>query len=159
MSKMDIKKRHLFRRQSQAVINNLMPWIHDGAKFTDNCTQCKRCLTDCPESIIAQGDGGFPVIDFSLGECSFCGQCAESCPEDIFVDINQIPWHKKAIIDDTCLANQNIACRSCGESCPEQALSFQVGINATPEINLELCNGCGACFSTCPTSAISVKEK
>tara|TARA_R110001583_G_scaffold8007_7_gene39170 strand:+ start:306 stop:788 length:483 start_codon:yes stop_codon:yes gene_type:complete len=158
MSVIDIQKRNLFRRQSELVFNNLMPWVEDSQKFVNNCTQCKSCVTSCPEKIIVQGDGGFPVIDFSLGECTFCGQCANSCQEDIFVAITETPWHKKAVIADNCLANENVYCRSCGESCPEQALSFKIGINAIPEIDLDKCNGCGACFSPCPTSAISIKE-
>ena len=158
MPVIDIQKRHLFRRQSELVLNNLMPWIDDNQKFVNNCTQCKNCLTNCPEKIIVQGDGGFPVIDFSLGECTFCGECANSCEEDIFTASTEKPWHKKAVIADNCLANENVYCRSCAESCPEQALSFKIGINATPDINLDKCNGCGACFSPCPTSAISIKE-
>jgi len=158
MPVIDIQKRHLFRRQSELVFNNLMPWIDDNQKFVNNCTQCKNCLTNCPEKIIVQGDGGFPVIDFSLGECTFCGECANSCEEDIFTASTEKPWHKKAVIADNCLANENVYCRSCAESCPEQALSFKIGINATPDINLDKCNGCGACFSPCPTSAISIKE-
>lgn len=139
-------------------MNHLMPWIEDGDKFTENCTQCKSCLLSCPENILIQGDGGFPVIDFSLGECTFCGKCAESCNEDIFVEVTHTPWQKKAIIDKSCLAHQNIYCRSCAESCPVQALSFQLGISAVPQIALDKCNGCGACFYPCPANAISIKE-
>lgn len=158
MSSIDHEKRNLFRRKSELVINNLMPWIDDSHQFTENCTQCSECVTQCPENIIVQGDGGFPVIDFSLGECTFCGKCAESCEETIFAKTTELPWQKKAVINDTCLANQNVACRSCGESCPEEALTFKIGINAVPDINLDKCNGCGACFSPCPTNAIEIKE-
>ncbi|TEW56075.1 ferredoxin-type protein NapF [Psychromonas sp. RZ22] len=154
----DTQKRNLFRRKSELVINNLMPWIVDATKFTENCTQCQNCLNSCPENIIVQGDGGFPVIDFSAGECTFCTKCAVSCQEDIFADTSEIAWQKKAVISESCLANQNVYCRSCCESCPELALSFKIGINAIPEIDLAKCNGCGACFSPCPTSAINIKD-
>jgi ferredoxin-type protein NapF len=154
----DIQKRNLFRRKSDLIINNLMPWIDDQQQFFDSCTQCESCVTSCPENIILKGDGGFPVIDFSLGECTFCGKCAESCQEDVFVSTTQQAWHKKAVISHACLAFENVYCRSCGESCPEEALSFQIGINAVPEIDLEKCNGCGACFSPCPTSAINIEQ-
>ncbi|MDA7745985.1 ferredoxin-type protein NapF [Psychromonas sp.] len=154
----DNQKRNLFRRKSDLVINNLMPWVRDTQHFVDNCTQCQDCLTSCPEKIIVKGDGGFPVVDFSLGECTFCRKCAESCEEDVFAETTQIPWLKKAAINDSCLANQNVACRSCAESCPQEALNFQIGINAIPQIDLEQCNGCGACFAPCPINAISIKE-
>ncbi|WP_240791462.1 ferredoxin-type protein NapF [Psychromonas sp. SP041] len=153
-----MQKRNLFRRKSELIINNLMPWIDDKQQFLDSCTQCGHCITSCPENIILKGDGGFPVIDFSLGECTFCGKCAESCQEDIFTPITEQAWHKKAVISDACLALENVYCRSCGESCPEEALHFKIGINAVPEIDLEKCNGCGACFSPCPTSAINIEE-
>lgn len=158
MSEIDLNKRQLFRREPASIVHNLMPWVHDHSQFTNNCTQCQECIKECPEHIIIKGDGGFPRVDFSLGECTFCGKCAQNCPEEVFVNTSETPWHKKAIISEACLANQNVACRSCSESCPEEALSFKIGINATPEIDLDKCNGCGACFSPCPTSAITIKE-
>jgi len=158
MNNIDASKRSLFRRESKLVINNLMPWVEDAEQLVNNCTQCQSCITSCPEDIIVKGDGGFPVVDFSLGECTFCGQCAESCQEGVFISTSLIPWQKKAVISDACLAHQHVYCRSCGESCPEEALRFQIGINAIPEIDLDKCNGCGACFSPCPTNAISIKE-
>jgi len=158
MAEFDIQKRALFRAKSSLIINNLLPWITDQEKFVNNCTQCQACLTSCHEKIIVSGDAGFPVVDFSLGECTFCGQCADSCEQDIFIETSELAWTKKAIISEACLANQNVYCRSCGESCPEEALKFQIGINQTPEIDVDKCNGCGACFSPCPTNAISIKE-
>ena len=79
MNNIDPSKRSLFRRESKLIINNLMPWVEDAAQLINNCIQCESCITSCPEDIIVKGDGGFPVVDFSLGECTFCGQCAESC--------------------------------------------------------------------------------
>jgi len=158
MIPIDMQKRRLFRQKSETIAENLMPWIDSSERFIDRCTQCKQCLTQCPEHIIVMSSGGFPIIDFSLGECTFCGQCAEQCHEQIFNETNQLPWQKKAVIDDRCLANEQVYCRSCGESCLEEALSFQVGITAVPTINLSACNGCGACVAPCPTHAIAIKD-
>ena len=154
----DANKRSLFRAKRNISTDNLLPWIIDAKQFLDNCTQCGDCLVACPENIIVKGDGGFPTVDFDLGECDFCGKCAGSCKEPIFTEITETPWQKKALIDSTCLANQHIYCRSCAESCEAQALTFQIGISAVPQIDNDLCTGCGACVAPCPTKAIEVKE-
>jgi len=154
----DANKRNLFRPKKTISTDNLLPWINDAKQFLDNCTQCGDCLATCPESIIVKGDGGFPTINFELGECDFCGQCANVCKEPIFTPTTEIPWGKKAKIETTCLANQSIYCRSCAESCETQALTFQIGISAVPKIDNDLCTGCGACVAPCPANAIDVKE-
>lgn len=154
----DANKRSLFRPKKIITTDNLLPWVISPTHFLDNCTQCGDCLAACPEEIIIKGDGGFPSVNFDLGECDFCGKCAEVCKEPIFTSITETPWQKKANINDSCLANQNIYCRSCAESCETQALTFQIGISAVPQIDSDLCNGCGACVAPCPTKAIDVKE-
>lgn len=154
----DIKKRSLFRPSQKVTFENLLPWVSDAQAFVEECTQCGDCLTICPEKIIVKGDGGFPQIDFKEGECDFCGKCAEICKAPIFTPVTEQPWQKKAVINQHCLANQSIYCRSCAESCEAQALTFQIGISAVPKIDNKLCTGCGACVSPCPVNAVAVKE-
>jgi len=154
----DANKRGLFRNRKSISTDNLLPWVIDAKKFLELCTQCTDCINVCPEEIIFKGDGGFPSIDFELGECDFCGKCAQVCQEPIFSPTSEAPWQKKATISESCLANENIYCRSCAESCEAQALTFQLGLNAVPKIDNELCNGCGACVAPCPTKAIDIKE-
>ncbi|MFT4836937.1 MAG: ferredoxin-type protein NapF [Psychromonas sp.] len=156
--KFDNSKRRLFKNNDQVTINHLLPWIQNVDLFLKNCTQCDQCISACPEKIIVKGDGGYPNIDFTVGECSFCGQCADICQEQIFISIKQSPWLKKAQIDESCLAYKNVYCRSCSESCEAQALTFQIGLSAVPEINLDLCTGCGACVAPCPTASVLIKE-
>lgn len=154
----DANKRSLFLGPKIIATDNLLPWVITPKTFLESCTQCADCINACPEKIIIKGDGGFPRIDFDLGECDFCGQCAEICKEPIFTSTTEDPWHKKAFINQTCLAYENIYCRSCAESCEIQALTFQLGLSATPQIDTDLCSGCGACVAPCPTKAIEVKE-
>ncbi len=154
----DANKRSLFRAKKAISTDNLLPWVINAKQFLEHCTQCGDCVRACPEKIIINGDGGFPRIDFDLGECDFCGQCAEICKEPIFTTISEDPWQKKALINQACLAYEHIYCRSCAESCESQALTFQLGLSAVPKINNELCNGCGACVAPCPSQAIEVKE-
>lgn len=154
----DANKRSLFRAKKAISTEHALPWIISADQFLDNCTQCGDCLSACPEQIIVKGDGGFPAINFDLGECDFCGKCALACEAPIFKELSETPWQKKALIDDACFANQQIYCRSCAESCESQALTFQIGISAVPQIDNELCTGCGACVAPCPANAIEVKE-
>jgi ferredoxin-type protein NapF len=147
----DDTKRSLFKRKKEITTDNLLPWVIDAQQFLENCTQCTDCISVCPDDIIIKGDGGFPNID--LGEYVFCGKCADVCKEPIFTATNVSPWQKKAIIKQTCLAPENIYCRSCAERCEAQALMFQLGISAVPMIDTDLCTGCGACVAPCPTKA------
>nr|WP_238486310.1 ferredoxin-type protein NapF [Motilimonas eburnea] len=135
-----------------------LPWRDQSVSFTDGCSRCGECISACETQIIVKGDGGFPSLDFNQGEgeCSFCKQCATVCPEPLF-DLSQSePWQLKAQIKESCLANQDVYCRSCGEQCETQAISFKPGISSTPLISLADCTGCGACLSVCPVDAIAL---
>jgi len=151
-------KRSLFKTAQSLSTDNLLPWIKDSQGFVANCTQCGDCISACPEKIISRGDGGYPNINFNLGECTFCGKCADSCEQPIFISTGQSPWSKKAIITNQCLAFADIYCRSCAESCDSQALTFQPGLSAVPQIDVNLCTGCGACVAPCPAQAISIRS-
>ncbi|MCV6039462.1 ferredoxin-type protein NapF, partial [Escherichia coli] len=73
-----------------------------------------------------KSDGGFPSVDFSIDECTFCYQCANVCPEPLFLAETEQPWHAKAVISDSCLAKQNVECRSCGDMCDPMAIQFKL---------------------------------
>ncbi|MFT6985943.1 MAG: ferredoxin-type protein NapF [Psychromonas sp.] len=154
----DASKRSFFKVKKTIATDHLLPWIKDTQNFLNNCSQCGDCISACPEQIVIKGDGGYPNINFDLGECTFCGKCATSCKEKIFVETSESPWDKKAFINNQCLAFANVYCRSCAESCDSEALTFQLGLSAIPQINTDLCSGCGACVAPCPQQAIAIKE-
>ncbi|MCW8334945.1 ferredoxin-type protein NapF [Vibrio paucivorans] len=156
----DLSRRRLFKRK---VVNSgqlCLPWVKDPSHFTNDCTRCGKCVENCETNIIVNGDGGFPTIDFSIGECTFCYQCAIACPESLFKQEDTAPWQAVATINNKCLSQQNIECRSCGDMCDSMAIQFklEVGKVAQPHINLDECNGCGACVAVCPTSSIDVSN-
>ena len=154
----NLARRSLFRRKEQDNVVRL-PWLKADLEFTEQCTRCGDCTTACPEQIIIVGDGGFPEIDFSVSECNFCKECVNHCKEDLF-DLNQAQaWANKAVVSDSCLNIESVYCRSCAESCESEALAFNF-INTTfvsPDVVLDDCNGCGACVSSCPVKAITVR--
>ena len=54
---------------------------------------------------------------------------------------------------------QRIPCNPCQTSCKRGAIKEFVDINDTPEINVEICNGCGVCVSNCPGLSIVVVDE
>ncbi len=156
----NLSRRRLFTRKVQSNDAVRLPWLSQSEHFTDGCTRCGKCIDACETKIIIKSDGGFPSIDFSIDECTFCYQCADACPEPLFLPVTELPWSAKAQIMKRCLAKQNVECRSCGDTCEPMAIQFklEIGKVAQPNINLDECNGCGACVSVCPTSSISVSN-
>lgn len=151
-------RRRFFSRKQEAETHPRLPWLSGANEFTDQCTRCNKCVNECETQIIKHGSGGFPTIDFDLGECTFCYQCADVCPEPLFLSQNEMAWQAKATINKDCLASKNVECRSCGDQCETMAIQFKLAVGkvAQPELNLDECNGCGACVSVCPTSSINV---
>nr|WP_216602188.1 ferredoxin-type protein NapF [Vibrio pectenicida] len=156
----DLSKRNLLSQRKQESTFLHLPWLSQPSSFTDLCTRCSKCIEACETQIIVKGDGGFPKVDFSVGECTFCHQCADICAEPIFSPTIGKPWAAKAVINSNCLAKQNIDCRTCGDSCEPMAITFQLAIGKVgqPIVNLDECNACGACVSICPASSIDVKN-
>ncbi|NOQ93287.1 MAG: ferredoxin-type protein NapF [Methylophaga sp.] len=137
------------------------PWATDEGDFLSSCdSRCKSCVDACPEKIIVIGRGNYPHIDFSKGECTFCEQCVDSCNYHALVkQPDGQPWLHKAVINmDKCITQQSVVCRSCSEMCEAVAIKFHpvVGGVSSPELNSDLCNGCGACISVCPTTALFI---
>ena len=135
------------------------PWALDETFFIDACTCCGDCLSKCPEKILVlETTGGYPRVDFTLGECTFCKQCVDICPSHALNGELSSPWQIRAKISDRCLARQHVVCRTCGEQCEAAAIRFNPALGGVslPAIDLESCTGCGGCVAQCPTQAIEV---
>ena len=85
-------------------------------------------------------------------------KCVLVCEQPIFRSLEEEPWAHKVEITTQCLTENRVECRSCQDSCPMNAIRFrlQLGGVAKPILDLESCNGCGACLSVCPTKAIKI---
>jgi ferredoxin-type protein NapF len=159
MTKTSLSRRALLRGDIHNASRVLFPpW--SVADFTSKCQRCDDCIASCPESILVRGDGGFPAVDFSRGACTFCQDCVTACKHAALDRDLPQPWQLKASVTDQCLAINSVICRSCGDSCEQRAIQFrlQTGGRSMPVISQSLCNGCGACFSVCPTKAIQLEE-
>ena len=155
----NLSRRNFFRAKTSARRFLRPPWAMPEAGFLAACTRCDACIGACPTQVVVRGDGGFPEIDFLRGECTFCRACLDACtPAALQAPANTLPWHYVAVIEETCLAWDNVVCRTCGDLCEAGAIRFrpQLGQAARPEIDLTLCTGCGACVAPCPSRAVRV---
>lgn len=137
------------------------PWSQPEASFTDLCQRCNDCMDVCPSLIISKGSRGFPKIDFSQNHCTFCGDCVKACQHHALsftTDPNISPWNLEVTINNSCLSQNGVVCRSCGEICEESAIRFKLETKgrATPILNRQSCSGCGECISVCPNQSISI---
>ncbi|WP_313951896.1 ferredoxin-type protein NapF [Accumulibacter sp.] len=157
----DLSSRRNFLRGrfSKRTASLRPPWVAAESAFLLACTRCGDCRTACPTRIISDRDGGYPVLDFALGECTFCGACVDACTTGALRRADgQAPWLLRAVIGEHCLARQQVECRICGDQCVAGAIHFvpRVGGISTPLVDISRCTGCGACFAPCPTRAITV---
>ena len=146
---------------SRPVVELPPPWALPQALFEQACTRCDACIAACPSRIVKRGAGGYPSIDFLLGAgvCTFCGDCVTAClPRALPREEDAAPWQLKAGIKSSCLAFQDVVCRSCGDACGETAIRFSPLLRgaARPELDMKRCTGCGACVGVCPVGAMKV---
>lgn len=136
------------------------PWALPEDTFTTLCERCGDCIDKCPTHIIHQGRGSFPVVDFISGECLFCGDCVDVCRPAALKKLDgHKPWSVTASINrQTCLAYNNVECRSCYDPCEADAIKMtpRIGGVSIPVLNSSTCTGCGACFAICPVQAMSM---
>ena len=133
------------------------PWTNE-TRIEDKCTGCMDCVAACPEAILFSHDNR-PYLKPGIGECTFCEKCVQACEEGVF-DLSTEPWDLAASLDDTkCLLADGVSCQTCTDICEPRALRFDMRIRPAGKINLktEVCTGCGACLTICPTQAISLK--
>jgi len=153
----NISRRNLLRGRATRTPPPLRP---PGAtsEFTDTCTACGDCVRACPQSIILEGSGAFPEVDFRRGECTFCSACIEACEEGALSPAVQPPMSVRLEVTESCLARQQVVCQSCGDACEVQAIAFppQLGTVPVPRINQDDCTSCGACVAACPQDALRV---
>jgi ferredoxin len=143
------------------------PGSMDIKRFNDRCTACHLCVAKCPSNVLKPtlfeyGLAGMlqPAMEFSHGYCNYhCTLCTDICPADALEKITA--KEKKTLqvgyvhyIKENCVVvTDGTDCGACSEHCPTQAVSMVTykGDLRIPEINQDLCVGCGGCEYICPT--------
>ena len=135
-------------------------------RFKDLCTGCHLCVVQCPTQVLHPAGLKFglgymlkPYMSYENSYCNYsCTVCSEACPTDA---IKPITAEEKKTIQigianfyrDLCVVyTDENDCGACSEHCPSQAVHM-VPYKRTltiPEVEPELCIGCGGCESICP---------
>lgn len=142
------------------------PGAHSTERLLDRCTSCQLCVSACPTHVLQPamldyGWTGFakPHLDFERAFCNFdCRRCGEVCPtaaisllelvDKRLTSIGTAKFEQKRCIVET----DGTDCAACSEHCPTKAVDtvpFRQNLRL-PQVNEELCIGCGACEFACP---------
>lgn len=135
-------------------------------RFKDLCTGCHICVVQCPTHILKPAGLEFglgymlkPHVSYDSGYCNYsCTVCSEVCPTDA---IKPITTEEKKVtqvgianfyIDRCIVKTDKNDCGACSEHCPSQAVHMvpYEGTLTIPQVEPELCIGCGGCESICP---------
>jgi len=171
--------------RGQSVIGYTMndPILPPGAgnmhRYRKHCSACHLCITKCPTNVLAPsvtelGLAGFlqPIMKFTHGFCNYdCTICAEVCPSHALRVRSKEHKHRIQVgeavfLKVNCVVQtQGTACGACAEHCPTGAIKMVPfgkpgSLLTLPEVETELCIGCGACEYICPVTpyrAIYVK--
>jgi ferredoxin len=149
-----------------------IPITPPGAKGTKHltslCTACHLCVSSCPSQVLyptflEYGLSGIfqPKMNYDASYCNYdCTICGEVCPSGAIlpVDIDAkklIQIGKAVFVREDCVVVKNKKdCAACSEHCPTKAVHTipYEGKLKIPELNNDICVGCGACEHACPTT-------
>jgi len=135
--------------------------------FQSHCTSCHLCVSKCPANILKPafmeyGIGGFmqPTVNFEKGFCNYdCTICGDVCPNSAIMPLTVEQKHLTQmgyvvfLLDNCIVYTDGTSCGACSEHCPTQAVSmkpYKDGLTL-PEVDTEICIGCGGCEYVCPT--------
>ena len=123
-------------------------------------------MANCPDqvlrpSITQHGLAGFlqPYQDFEVSFCSYnCSNCSQICPtgaiQPITVkDRRTVRTGTAEFFRGRCVVKtEGTSCGACSEHCPTQAVHMVPWKNGLtiPEVDPDLCIGCGGCEFICP---------
>jgi ferredoxin len=138
-------------------------------RFKSRCTACHICVVHCPSRVLRPAGLEFgwsyvlkPHMAYTDSYCNYeCTVCADVCPnraialpdgteEKVTTQVGVAVFTMSRCIVQT----ENTDCGACSEHCPTQAVHmvpYREGSTLTiPQVEAELCIGCGGCESICP---------
>ncbi len=136
-------------------------------RFTELCTSCHLCITQCPSQVLKPSVAEYgwvgimqPKMDYHTSFCNYdCVICSHVCPTGAILPISteqkaRIQLGKVRFIRRNCIVRaEGTECGACSEHCPTKAVYLVPfrGHLYIPEVNPDICVGCGACEYACPT--------
>ena len=155
----------VFSRKSQAISP---PGSLSIRHFTSVCTACHLCVASCPTNVLRPSflEYGFagmsqPMMDYESGSCNYdCVICGEVCPTGAILkksveEKKRIQIGKAKFSKDDCIVvSKKKDCAACSEHCPTKAVHTvpYEGNLLLPEVDDEICIGCGSCEHVCPVT-------
>ena len=135
-------------------------------RFTEKCTACHLCVTKCPSHVLRPAGMEYgldyllkPRMAYIDSYCNFeCVICSEVCPTHAIRPLT-VEAKKTTQIGivrfyiDLCVVHtEEKDCGACSEHCPTQAVHMvpYKGTLTIPQVETEICVGCGGCESICP---------
>ena len=136
--------------------------------FSSLCTACHLCVSACPSqvlypSFLDYGIAGMfqPRMNYDASYCNYeCTVCGQVCPTGAILPVNVeskklIQIGRSVFVKDDCVVvTKKKDCAACSEHCPTKAVHMvpYEGKLSIPELNNDICVGCGACEHACPTT-------
>jgi len=162
--------KEIILKGGQKIFTRKTPISPPGSQSHKNllkkCTSCHLCISKCPSKVLKPafmeyGIAGMmqPIMSFENGYCNYnCTVCSEVCPNGALSRLTKRKKHEtqmgKVVFNrNICVVAKNeFNCGACSEHCPTQAVKmvpYKGGLTI-PEINTDLCIGCGGCEYICP---------
>jgi ferredoxin len=136
-------------------------------RFTSRCTACHLCVSACPTQVLSPawldyGPGGIfqPRMDYAASTCNYdCAVCGQVCPSGAILPLSVeakklVQIGKARFVKDDCIViTKKTECGACSEHCPTKAVHMVKSEGLfLPEVNEDLCIGCGSCEHPCPST-------
>ncbi len=129
--------------------------------FLLTCTRCEECVAACPHYAISmlppehKAAASTPVITPQRQPCMMCEDfpCISVCgPKAIVLnEKNKKPVIGSVKVDPSrCWSALGQDCNYCKDECLRHASAISLTHGSPPEINYDLCDGCGRCEYICP---------